>query len=65
MQVKVADHFQRSIEWVKAAINYAQAYPDEIQTAISDAQASNATTLKRLLPQLEIINIPSEIKRTN
>lgn len=51
---KTADHFQRPLAWVKSAILYAEAYPDEIQTAIADAQASHETTLLRLLPQLEI-----------
>lgn len=60
-EVKVATHFQRPIEWVKAAFNYAEAYSEEIGITISDAQSTNATTLKRLLPQLEIVNVPVEI----
>ena len=51
---KTVDHFQRPLAWVKSAFLYAEAYPDEIQTAITDAQASNEKTLTRLLPQLEI-----------
>lgn len=51
---KTADHFHRPLPWVKSALLYAEAYPDEIQTAIADAQASNETTLLWLLPQLEI-----------
>lgn len=57
-QMQVAAHFHKPIQWVKAAFNYADAYFEEIQTAISDAQVIDATTLKRLLPQLEIINVP-------
>ena len=51
---KTATHFQRPLPWVKSALLYAAAYPDEIQTTISDAQASSEKTLQRLLPQLEI-----------
>ena len=51
---KTATHFQRPLPWVKSALLYAAAYPDEIQTAITDAQAENALTLQRLLPHLEI-----------
>jgi len=51
---KTASHFQRPLPWVKSALLYAAAYPDEIQTAITDAQAENALTLQRLLPHLEI-----------
>ena len=54
---KTAEHFQRPLEWVRSALLYAIAYPEEIQTAIADAQAVNETTLKRLLPQLETIVI--------
>lgn len=54
---KTASHFQRPLPWVKSALLYAAAYPDEIQTAINDAQAENALTLQRLLPSLEIQTI--------
>ncbi|MEB3308765.1 MAG: transcriptional regulator [Snowella sp.] len=54
---QTAEHFQRSLEWVRSALLYATAYPEEIQTAISDAKAINETTLQRLLPQLEIITV--------
>lgn len=51
---KTADHFQRPLPWVKSAILYAEAYPEEIQTVITDAETSNETMLLRLLPHLEI-----------
>jgi predicted DNA-binding protein len=57
---KITEHFQRPPEWVKAALNYAEAYPTEINDAISDYKAMNYTTLKRILPQLELIKVPSE-----
>lgn len=51
---EVASHFERPEEWVKAAFNYAEAYPEEIALAIQDAQAITVTDIQRLLPNLEI-----------
>ncbi|MBE9194349.1 transcriptional regulator [Synechocystis sp. LEGE 06083] len=51
---KTAQHFQRPLPWVKSALLYADAYPEEINIAITDAGAVNETTLTRLLPQLEV-----------
>ena len=58
---KIARHFQRPQEWVLAALNYAEAYPVEIEDAISDYRAFNYTALKRILPQTELIKVPSEV----
>lgn len=58
---KIALHFQRSREWVLAALNYAEAYPVEIENAIADYRAMNYTALKRILPQMELIKVPSEV----
>ena len=58
---KIATHLQKSIEWVKAAFNYAEAYPEEISLAIEDDLAINYTTIKRILPQTELISIPLDI----
>ena len=57
----IATHLQKSIEWVKAAFNYAEAYPEEISLAIEDDLAINYTTIKRILPQTELISIPLDI----
>ncbi|MGI8932503.1 transcriptional regulator [Leptolyngbya sp. BC1307] len=54
---KVAEHFERSPEWVKAAFNYAEAYPKEIDFAIQDSQAVTLTDLKRRLPNLEVFSV--------
>lgn len=54
---KVAGHFGRSPEWVKAAFNYAEAYPEEIDFSIQDSQAVTFTDLKRLLPTLEVFSV--------
>ena len=58
---KSAAHLQRSIDWIKAAINYAEAYPQEINLAIDDAQAIDYIQIKRLLPQTELLSIPLDI----
>ncbi|MGB3300534.1 MAG: hypothetical protein WBA76_19905 [Phormidesmis sp.] len=59
-QEKVADYFERPSEWVKAACNYAEAYPEEIDFAIKDSQAIALTDLKRLLPNLKVFSVSDE-----
>ena len=59
--VKTATHLQKPIEWVKAAFNYAEAYPQEINLAIEDDLAINYTTIKRILPQTELLLIPQDV----
>ncbi|MGD1952359.1 MAG: hypothetical protein ACFB14_22340 [Leptolyngbyaceae cyanobacterium] len=56
---KVASHFERPAEWVKAAFNYAEAYPEEIEFAIQDSQAMSALNVNRLLPNLEVVSVPT------
>ncbi|MDB9426595.1 transcriptional regulator [Microcystis aeruginosa CS-564/01] len=58
---KTAAHFHRPLEWVRSALLYAEAYRSEVQTAISDAQAMNETTIKRLLPQLETMTVSADL----
>lgn len=53
---KVANHFERPLEWVKSAFSYAEAYPEEIDAAIQEYQAITLTELKKLLPTLEIFS---------
>ena len=59
---KIANHLQKSVAWVQAAFNYAEAYGSEINLAIADARAIDYTTIKRLLPQTELISIPQDIR---
>ncbi|MGL6341141.1 MAG: transcriptional regulator [Waterburya sp.] len=58
---KTANHLQKSTDWVKAAFNYTEAYAEEINLAIEDDLAINYTTIKRILPQTELLTIPSDI----
>lgn len=47
----VADHLQWPSAKVEAAVNYAEAFPDEIDTALAENDAMDFTALKRMLPQ--------------
>ena len=51
------------LEWpvvkVKAALNYAEAFPEEIATALADNDKGFAE-LKRLLPGIELIEVPND-----
>ena len=62
---KIANHLQKPRTWVVAAFNYQKAYPEEIDWAIKDAEATNYTTLKRQLPQIELLSIPREIMESD
>jgi hypothetical protein len=45
----------RHLKWpegkVQAAVNYAQAFPEEINTAMAENEATDFETLKRMVPQ--------------
>ncbi len=47
----VAQHLQWPERKVQAAINYAEAFPEEMQEALSENDSVNFETLKRLAPQ--------------
>jgi uncharacterized protein (DUF433 family) len=47
----VATHLQWPEAKVQAALNYAEAFPEEIQEAIAENEAVDFATLKRMLPQ--------------
>jgi hypothetical protein len=53
---RIADHFGIPERQVTALLNYAHAYPDEIQAAIDDNDAAEAN-LKRWVPNLEIVRV--------
>lgn len=40
---------------VQAAVNYADAYPDEIDAALADNASYDATAIRRMLPQTRIV----------
>lgn len=57
---QVAAHFQRPLAWVKAALNYYEAFPKEIDQAIEDHLASDFETLKRALPNTQLMEVSLE-----
>ena len=57
----ITNHLHKSANWVQAAFNYAEAYASEIDLAIQDDLAIDYTTIKRLLPQTELLLIPQDI----
>lgn len=50
---RVAGHLEWPEAKVRAAMNYAQAFPSEIEEALSDNEATDFDRLKRMLPQAE------------
>ena len=56
----VSEHFERSQDWVQAAINYAEAFSREIKTAIEASKSTAKEDLTRLLPNLEIFSASQE-----
>ena len=57
---KTADHFQKPIAWVKAAMNYYTAFREEIDQAIQDHNATDFETLKHALPNAQLLTISLE-----
>jgi uncharacterized protein (DUF433 family) len=47
----VAKHLRWPLAKVQAAVNYAEAFPEEIAEALAENDATDFTTLKRMLPQ--------------
>jgi hypothetical protein len=47
----VARHLRWPEVKVKAAVNYAEAFPEEINEAVAENEATDFETLKRMLPQ--------------
>ena len=61
----VARHLQWPIAKVQAAVNYAAAFPEEIDAAIADQQATDFAALKRMLPQAIEFVPRKAVKRRN
>ena len=56
----VAKHLQWPKAKVQAAVNYAEAFPEEIEGAISENTATDWEALKRMLPQAaEFVSRPA------
>jgi hypothetical protein len=42
---------------IEAALNYADVYPDEIEAALRENEAFDADRLRRLLPNIQIVDV--------
>jgi hypothetical protein len=54
---KAAAHLRWPESKVQAALNYAEAYSEEIDAAVAENEAVDFTTLSRVLPQAEEITV--------
>jgi hypothetical protein len=61
----VARHLQWPAAKVQAAVNYAAAFPEEIDAAIADNEMVNFEVLKRMLPQASEFAPRKAVKRRN
>jgi uncharacterized protein (DUF433 family) len=57
----VAKHLQWPEAKVQAALNYAEAFPQEIEQALSDNAAMDFKALKRMLPT--IVKVDSRVRK--
>jgi uncharacterized protein (DUF433 family) len=56
---RTAEHLRWPEARVKAALNYAHAFREEISQAIEDARSFSAEKLSQLLPSLEVVDVPT------
>jgi len=61
---KVCEYWpNRPRAWVQAAMNYYEAYPEEINEQIDVYEAVSFDTIKRMLPQIETFSVPTAVLR--
>lgn len=60
---KVANHLEVATSHVKAALNYAEAFPEEMEAAIEDHEETTANDLKRQIPGLEVFTAQEQRAR--
>lgn len=56
---RTAAHFVWPARRIRAALNYYEAFPEEVDRAIEDNRAMTETTLRRRLPQMETVTVPT------
>jgi hypothetical protein len=54
---RVAAHLQWPVHRVQAAVNYADAFPNDINAAIEDNESYDAQKVSRMLPQTRVITV--------
>jgi len=52
-----AEHLRKPTRLLEAAMNYAQAYPEEIEEAIRRNESVSDAELRRLLPRMKTIRV--------
>lgn len=57
---RTATHFGRPVHRIRAAFNYYEAYPQEVEHAITENRSMTYDRLRRLLPMIERITVDSE-----
>jgi uncharacterized protein (DUF433 family) len=60
---KACGHLEWPAVKVQAALSYAKAFSDEIETALRDAQACTFDRISRMLPQTEEFIVPVETRK--
>jgi uncharacterized protein (DUF433 family) len=50
---RTAQHLDIPLAQIQAALNYAQAYPEEIEAAIADAEGGDFEKLSKIIPGLK------------
>jgi uncharacterized protein (DUF433 family) len=55
---KAGDHLERPASMIQAAMNYAQAFPDEIEGAIQENDSMDFDQISRMLPQARRLVVP-------
>lgn len=58
-----AAHLGWPVERVKAAVHYADAHPQEVADALADHASFGPERLARLLPSLEVLEVPAAAPR--
>jgi hypothetical protein len=59
----VARHLRWPPMRVSAAVNYAEAYPEEIEHALAENEAMDLAAIKRMLPQTEAVQLQKKSGR--
>jgi len=52
-----AEHYSKPESLIVAALNYAKAFPDEIEPLIEDYEQTGFEELQRMLPQIELTSV--------
>jgi hypothetical protein len=60
---KAAEHLEWPEARVQAAVNYAEAYAEEINEALAENDAMDFDALKKILPNLQEMRVPKKLRR--